>query len=378
MAGRIAKIQGSNVYGESCERFADGTNALNKPNQVPLGLLEIGLQAFLAPGHHAPDARPDAALQTEPVGALTPMLHSLRQRRDWTGPWYKRGVTALKYLVRSACLGAQHQRFLALISADASMRAYRQRDPRLQERHMHRFINAHWRSRDRLTYLQQHYRFAMAHLPRALFEQVYAMGYANLGSLTAKDGSLLTLYLRPPIDKGCEGELCLQLCDAGDAPLYTIVFSVADERPTLMVGCLQGPRGANARDRVRELTRNLHGMRPKQLMLALAYAFARRYGIERIVAIANDAHPLRRSGRPVYADYDAFWEEQQGRRIGGGWFVLPSSPAQKSEAEVPSQHRAAFRRREALRRTAEQLLTHALGGSPDTPLAVVAGFRHGP
>lgn len=372
---------------------------MNNPNRPPAGVLGLGINAFL-PGAYAPASRPPrarslleknrgAANGTEHAGTLANLFDSMRRRQDWTGPWYKRGVTALKYLARSLCMLPQHQRFLATIADDPVMSAYRQRDPRLLERHMHRYVNAHWHRRDRLTYLQQHYRFAKAHLPPGLYELVYAMGHASLGSLTAKDGSLLTLCLRPPIYKGCEGELCLQLCDVNEDPLYSIVFSIADELPTMMIGCLQGPRGENAKEVVRELTRLLHGMRPKQLMLSLVYAFAGHYGIERLVAISNDAHPLRRSGRPLYSDYDAFWEEQRGRRIGGGWYALPGSLTHKSEAEVPSNHRAAFRRREALRREAEQLLLNALAppipgfqlaanDAPRMPVPVVAGSGNGP
>ncbi|GLQ48048.1 membrane protein [Dyella lipolytica] len=242
------------------------------------------------------------------------------------------------------------------------MRAYRQRDPRMLERHMHRYVNAAWRRRQRLESLSQHYRFTLAQLPRSLFNAIYAQGHASLGMLVAKDGTLLALCLRPPIFMGCEGELCLQLNDANGHPLYRIVFSIVDEhRPRIVIGCLQGPNGENAREVVRVLTRNLHGMRPKQLMLSLVYAFARRYGIEQIVAISNAQHPLRRAGRPLHSDYDAFWEEQQGKPVDGGWYALPSSQTHKSEADVPSNHRSAFRRREALRLQAEQLLANALG-----------------
>lgn len=369
---------------------------MNNPNRPPAGVLGIGIDAFLPAGAYAPPARRPLLEKSrgsvrvaDLAGAVANLFDSMRHRQDWTGPWYKRGITALKYLLRSLCMPAQHQRFLATIADDPVMRAYRRRDPRLLERHLHRYLNAHWHRRDRLAYLQQHYRFAKAHLPPGLFELVYVMGHASLGGLTAKDGSLLTLCLCPPIYKGCEGELCLQLCDVNEDPLYSIVFSVADELPTVMIGCLQGPRGDNAKDVVRELTRLLHGMRPKQLMLSLVYTFARHYGIEWLVAISNDAHPLRRSGLPLYSDYDAFWEEQRGQRIGGGWYALPASLTHKSEAEVPSNHRAAFRRREALRREAEQLLLnalappvpgfqHAANDPPRIPVPVVSGSGNGP
>jgi uncharacterized protein len=359
--------------------MSPGASALNKTNHPPAGVLGIGIEAFLPPGSYVPDVkRPvrtpsfvekslaaatrwyaglaDVAKQSQP-GLL---LSSFRQRTDWSGRWYKRSVTGLKYLIRAACMPLRHGRFLSFIAEHQALRIYRRRDPRLMERHMHRFVNAHWHRRQRLAYLHQHYRFALAHLPSSLFDLVYALGHASLGSLTAKDGSLLTLCLRPPIFKGCEGELCLQLCDAHENPLYSIVFTVSDRDASIMIGCLQGPRGDNAREVVRELTRNMHGMRPKQLMLSLVYAFARHYDITKLLAISNDAHPLRRTGRPLLSDYDAFWQEQHGKPVEDGWYALPPVQVHKSEAEVPSHHRSAFRRREALRRQAEQLLLNAL------------------
>lgn len=163
---------------------------------------------------------------------------------------------------------------------------------------------------------------------------------------------------------GCEGELCIQLSDAGDHPIYRLILSVIDDRPTIAIGCIQGPGGQNGKDVVRDLTKNMHGMRPKQLMLSLAYAFAQHFGIQRILAVSNTAHPLRRARDRFQADYDAFWLEQKGSDLGDGWFMLPEALGRKSEAEVPSNHRSAFRRREAMRIEAERLLIDALEAYP--------------
>jgi uncharacterized protein VirK/YbjX len=349
--------------------------ALNEQNQLPAGVLGVGIEAFLPPGVSAPEWRNGSqtkliveeycaamasATDRAHSGTFVNLLHSMRHRKDWSGAWYKRAVTGLKYVVRMACMPFRHARFLAFIQTNASMRAYRRRDPRLLERHMHRYVNVHWHRRERIDSITRHYRFTLAQFPRELFEAIYAKGHASLGMLVAKEGSLLGLCLRPPIFKGCEGELCLQLNDVHGHPLYRIVFSIVGERPRIVIGCLQGPSGEHAKDVVRTLTRNLHGMRPKQLMLSLVYALARHYGIKEIDAISNDAHPLRRAGRPLRADYDAFWEEQHGRVMYGGWYALPRSMPHKSEAEVPSNHRSAFRRREALRLQAENLVTQAL------------------
>ena len=298
-----------------------------------------------------------------PVAPVHGWLASLRQRQDWPQAPRARLREAAKYLARALCLPLLHTRYLRFVQGEPRLRACRRRDPRLLERHLHRFVNDGWRRRDRLRALLAHYRFALAKLPAPLFDAIYVEGGVPLGLLALKDGSELVLSLRPSIDKGCEGELGIQLEEIGGRTLYRIVFTVIDDGCALAIGCLQGPGGDDAREVVRELTRQMHGLRPKQLMLSLACAFARHAGIGRVLGIANRAHPLsRRRAGSFQADYDAFWTEQHGvAEAGGDWFALPLDAPRKSEAEVPSQHRAAFRRREALRVAAERILTDALG-----------------
>lgn len=296
--------------------------------------------------------------------AVDCLLRSLKGRFDWQEGPLKRGLIAGKYVVRALGMPRLHTNYLHFIYGNARLDAYRRRDPRLLERHFHRYMHVQWNRKLRLQAIRQHYLFALAKLPSQLFDALYIYANATLGYLPLKDGSHLKLSLLPPANLGCEGELCLQLSDARERALYRIIFSVIDRRPTIAIGCLQGPDGNEARDTVRELTRNMHGMRPKQLMLCLVYAFARQHGIERIVAVSNAAHPLRRARGVFQADYDAFWVEQNALSSGDGWFVLPANPVRKVEADVASNHRSAFRRRELLRIAAEQLVSNALDRFP--------------
>jgi len=290
-------------------------------------------------------------------------IASLRERRDWPQQPRARLREAFKYLLRAMSMPLLHTGYLRFMQDNARMYACCRRDPRLLERHLHRFVNDQWRRPDRMRAVLAHYRYALARLPAPLFDAIYVEGGVPLGLLSLKDGSELVLSLRPSIDKGCEGELGIHLEELGGRTLYRIVCTVTDDGHTLAIGCLQGPSGADAREVVRELTKQMHGLRPKQLMLSLACAFARHAGIARVVGIANQAHPLnRRRAGQFQADYDAFWTEQHGvAEAGGGWFALPAEPPRKSEADVPSSHRAAFRRREALRLAAERVLVAALG-----------------
>lgn len=294
-------------------------------------------------------------------GDMPPSLwwRSLCERRDWVGTRGQRAVMAAKYLVRAASVPLRHHRFLAFLHAHPLSRACVRRDPRLLERHLHRFVNRHWHRGGRLQALHHHYRFLLARLPASLFEAVYVRGRARLGAVVLKDGSRLLLNMKPPIEMGCEGELTIELSELNGRPLYRVVMTVIDEQPTLAIGCIQGPVGADAREQVRELTKQLHGMRPKQLMLWLVYAMAEQWGVRRIVAVGNDAHPLRGRLRFV-ADYDGFWQEQGGVVTPEGWFALPLAMPLREEVDVPSRHRASFRRRVELRRQLELLLHDAM------------------
>ena len=307
-------------------------------------------------------AEPPAA-RRHAAEAIGDLLRSLRGRHDWRGDAKKRTWLAAKYLARCLGMPRRQSAFLALIEREPMLHAFRRRDPRMLERHFHCYIHRGWSRGQRLDAIRQHYAHALAALPEPLFRAVYVEGCAPLGLLTAKDGSRLVLSLRPPIFMGCEGELCIQLGDEYGEPLYRVVVTVID-RDTLAIGCIQGPVGSAARETVRTLTRNLHGLRPRCLMLALAGTLARHWGLSRLLAVGNAGHPLRNPRRRFVADYDAYWEEQQGRVAGDGWYELPLQPQRKGETDVPSQHRSAFRKRETLRMQAERLLVDALGTLP--------------
>lgn len=283
---------------------------------------------------------------------------SFRGRTDWEGHAGQHAWMAAKYFVRAMSLPLEHSRFLAFLDSHPLLRACVMRQPGLQERHLHRFVNRRWHRIDRLHALQAHYRLLLQRWPEALFEAVYVKGSAALGNIALRDGRQLGLHLLPAAHKGLEGELTIALNDDDGEALYHLTLTLIDD-DTLAIGCIQGPRGGAARERVRELTRDMYGMRPKQLLLVLAYAFAGQLGLSRVVAVGNAAHPLA-GGRRIFSDYDGFWLEQGGEQVPAGWFLLPETPHHRTEQEQQSKRRALFRRRADLRWAAVRLLNDAV------------------
>jgi uncharacterized protein VirK/YbjX len=296
--------------------------------------------------------------------SLSLFLRSLRQRRDWRGPFHKRLVAGLKYMARSARMARRQSAWLSELYGSPRMSALARHDPRLHERGHHHYLNRHLGRARRLAVIRSHYRYVFGSLPKAAMDAVYLRDRFELGALTLKDGSELLLELRRPLGRSREGELALCLANVQGQLLSSAIFSIADDGRTLLIGCLQGAAAELGREAVRELTKQCHGLRPKNLLFSLLLAFGSFTGARQIRGVSNLAHPFAGEADKIKADYDSFWEECQGVLEADGFFILPVVEPVRDEAQVESKHRSAFRRREQLRGDACAQLLAALRSEP--------------
>ena len=120
----------------------------------------------------------------------------------------------------------------------------------------------------------------------------------------------------------------------------------------MRIGCLQGPRGEESLRRVREATRDLHGMRPKFLMMRLARQLAWEHGCRTMILVGNDNrtvhHSAKKHGR-LMADYDSVWQELGAQARRDGDFELPceNMPPLMLD-EIASKKRSEARKRHEL------------------------------
>jgi len=148
-----------------------------------------------------------------------------------------------------------------------------------------------------------------------------------------------------------EGEMVLQLVQ-GDKMLYTVAFTIAPrdggQAPDIHIGCIQGGKTEDVREAIRTATRELHGLRPKQLMIGLVRQLAHEYGCARLLLVSNRnrvVYKAIRKGR-VLADYDQLWEELGARkRTDGDYEMDCTALAAPSMEAIPSKKRAEARRR---------------------------------
>jgi uncharacterized protein VirK/YbjX len=204
--------------------------------------------------------------------------------------------------------------------------------------------------------LASHYRRLLETLDPARVRALLRAEVISLAGFKGKSGEDYELQLAQNDLNAREGELFVILERKSDARSIAVLCATIGAMrrggaPDFWIGGLQGCKGEDGKAVTVKVTRDLWGLRPKDLMMHAAYALAEAFGAARIKAVSTDGHVLERSQKNAklwHADYDGFWRELGGEPLGNGFFILPEKRQRRSIEEVPSDKRSAWRARYAL------------------------------
>jgi uncharacterized protein VirK/YbjX len=286
--------------------------------------------------HLIATATPSITLES----AVPPHLKGLRRLRE-------RGKIRLRALLH------RHQAapWLHLLNSHPAFSEYVRHCPRFLYK-VFRPYNSHALDPDqRLEAIRAHYLFMFR---RGLGQTMAraCQGPVVLAEATGKSGLPYQIQLRTVNMFDREGELVLQLAQA-DKIIFTLACTVAprDGRPALNIGCIQGGKTEDAREAIRLATRDLHGMRPKQLMVTLARQLGHEYGCEKLLMVSNRNRVIYKAikhGR-VLADYDQLWEELGAQRREDGDYEMTCAGLGELDLEaIASKKRSEARKRHEL------------------------------
>ena len=214
------------------------------------------------------------------------------------------------------------------------------------------YLNRTLSTRQRLETLKQHYHFVTTSFSPSVRENVYALsGLLLATSHMAKLGDF-ELRLRCS-HREKEGDFLIGLRhkDTGiDA--FTMSFSVASYGPggkEIFIGGLQGHKSAD-KDFVVSMTRSLHGLRPKALLIFSLQQLAACWGITRLRAVSDDKHIYRhfQKRRVLSASYDEFWGQCGGTLSSDGMFDLPVTFIPRTISTIKVNKRQMYKRRYVL------------------------------
>ena len=264
----------------------------------------------------------------------------------------------LKFVCRSWPSRHANLVWFELLRRDAFLQQLAAHDHRIYRKLYRPYLSASWSKARTLAALQANYAFLQAALPPASLEKIFLSDDFCLAEWTANRTYRLHLNHDPRFYQ--EGELTLSLrCpDLGEGELALLSATLApteDGTLAMYIGGLQGAERALGAPAIKDAGRDLHGLRPKSLIVIAAQLLACRLGCQRILATTAASHAYstderRQSGerQKMFFDYDAFWQECDGVPEGAAFLALPLASARRPREDMKPQKRPMYARRYAM------------------------------
>lgn len=232
--------------------------------------------------------------------------------------------------------------------------------PCLYQKLQRPYLNCRLNTRQRFYALENHYHFVATCFSPGAIKKIYAkpagskQGSAGPGILLAElpleEVGQLGLRLGFSWQEK-EGDLAISLVNLETGVnLFSLTFSIPFFWPgagEIFIGGLQGNKRANGKDEVVAITRGLHGLRPKALLLFTLQELAGIWGIARLRAVSDANHIYRhwQKKRPIAASYDQSWLESGGQLAADGMFDLPATFVPREVNTLKVNKRQLYRRR---------------------------------
>jgi uncharacterized protein VirK/YbjX len=234
--------------------------------------------------------------------------------------------------------------------------------PSLIECVIHPYLNVDWRFDQRLDAISGHYELLNGRLSILRFPPLASIILADLGDATQIRLHKFLLFEH-------EGELTISLFKS-EQRLYSLTFTLGQIGAEFVAyaGGLQGLRNPEAVEIYRSLTHNMHGLRPRDLIVTAFRLLCGSVGIGRILAISDTKRICSNSyhspGEQVFSSFDRAWIECGGVPMDEAFFELSPRLTQRSAEDIPSRKRAQYRRRYAMLDAIAQQIGEAVGRSP--------------
>lgn len=280
----------------------------------------------------------------------------------------------LKFICRSWPDRRFNVVWFELLRHDSFLQRLAAHDHRIYRKLYRPYLSASW-SKDRtLAALQANYAFVQARLPRATLENIYLTDSFHLAEWTSNRIYQLRLTHDPRFYQEGEFTLSLRCPELGEGELALLSATLApadDGTMAFHIGGLQGAERALGAPAIKDASRDLHGLRPKSIIVIAAQLLANQLGCRRILATTAASHAYSTDGRrqsgerqKMFFDYDSFWEECGGVREGTAFFKLPLVTARRPREDMKPQKRPMYNRRYAMLDELEAAVARAFTPAP--------------
>jgi hypothetical protein len=261
----------------------------------------------------------------------------------------------VKYCLRALATPLLTRRWFEVLG-DPRLEVAVRHSPRLLSKLQRPYLHRKLGSGARFKALQEHFRFALETFSPEGLQTIYSARGHLLADLPAGDAgrfSLRLFYGHHLFEK--EGELTVMLTDEDSQAMlvamsFTVMSSGSGARE-IFVGGLQSFKSEDYREVIVGITRGMHGLRPKALLLFAIQELARVWDIHTIRAVSNSMSIFRHfrlRKKKMVADLDSFWLESDGQLGPDGLFTLPARFVPRETTDIKANKRSLYRQRYAM------------------------------
>jgi uncharacterized protein VirK/YbjX len=231
------------------------------------------------------------------------------------------------------------------------------------------YVNRGTGFNQRVAQLVDHFDWLEMAFKPAAFERLASGKPLVIAELTAPRGyDFMRVQMQQAPAQSPEGELVLTLSLQRSADVQhkpqpvdagVLAFSRfrIDGTPCLVIGGVRGQRHPVMRMSAMEISQVLQGWKPAVLMVRVAQALARHWGLH-LVGLSPGAHRLhgwsyrwnkryRDSAEKIYASYDALWDHFEATPGPSGWVNVPLTSDEKLAATALSPEKRGRQTRRA-------------------------------
>lgn len=256
-----------------------------------------------------------------------------------------------KLSLGSMVFPTQTRRWLQFIEDNQVLGELAQSFPRLIHKIYRPYLSNRLDCADRVDALISHYGLMFRAGFRDLIRRA-AICPVTICEFFGKSGAGFRLELTAINVGHREGEFSLRLISDGES-VYTVTFILLEQEGEhyIKIGCLQGTSASNGSAAIKRVTRDLHGCRPKNLLVSIVRDIGDYFGCRATLLISNQDRICinRWRRRRILSNYDQTWLEMGAVSREDGDFELSCTEILKTSFDsIPSKKRSEAKKRSAL------------------------------
>lgn len=220
----------------------------------------------------------------------------------------------LRYIFRYLLNWKAHYGWVEYLNSSKEMESWKKNyGPELYLKIQYPYLSGKFKPHEKLKYLKDHYDWLIYRINEKDYSQDQTLLWKQ--NIEIDDESQnLEIYLKYRAAFVSEGEIALVL-KLNEYIQYTLTFSCIDMNgtPVFFIGGLQGGKPEiTTLELVKKLTKQLYGLRPKQLMIHAISIMADFYEVNTLIGVSNKNHTFQSSRRKskrerVKANLNDFW-----------------------------------------------------------------------